>query len=94
MTTKTKTFDCVEMKRRGALRIYEATKDMTFEQEVAYWREQSRQFREEQSQIVSNFERHFGTLGSGDSRFSDNERIDADLAEEYSGRKCSKGNDH
>ena len=45
---KTNTFDCVEMKRRGSQRIYEATKDMTFEQEVAYWREQSRQFREEQ----------------------------------------------
>jgi hypothetical protein len=51
MKTRTKTFDCVEMKRRGAQRIYEATKDMTLEQEVAYWREQSRQFREEQERI-------------------------------------------
>ena len=50
---KTKTFDCVEMKRRGAQRIYEVTKDMTFEQEVAYWRERSRQFREEQERIVA-----------------------------------------
>jgi hypothetical protein len=48
---KTKTFDCVEMKRQGAMRIYEATKNMTFEQEVAYWRERSRKFREEQEQI-------------------------------------------
>ena len=29
------------------------------------------------------FERHFGTFDSGDPRFSDNERIDADLAKEY-----------
>ena len=48
---KTKTFDCVEMKRRGSQRIYETTKNMTFEQEVAYWREQSRQFREEQARF-------------------------------------------
>ena len=47
-----KTFDCVEMKRRGAQRIYEATKGMTLEQEVAYWRERSRQFREEQKRLA------------------------------------------
>lgn len=29
------------------------------------------------------FERHFGILDSGDPRFSNNERIDADLAKEY-----------
>jgi hypothetical protein len=29
------------------------------------------------------FERHFGAFDSGDPRFSDNERIDADLAKEY-----------
>jgi hypothetical protein len=48
---KTKTFDCVEMKRRGALQIHETTKDMTFEQKVAYWRGRSRQFREEQERL-------------------------------------------
>ena len=36
---KTKTFDCVEMMHRGALRIYEETKGMTVEEELAYWRE-------------------------------------------------------
>ena len=51
MTKKTKSFDCIEMKRRGAQRIYEATKDMTLEQELAYWRERSRQFREEQERL-------------------------------------------
>ncbi|MDQ1256866.1 MAG: hypothetical protein QG656_1466 [Candidatus Hydrogenedentes bacterium] len=40
MKTKTKEFDCVEMMHRGALRIHEATKEMTVEEELAYWREQ------------------------------------------------------
>ena len=53
MKTKTKTFDCVEMKRRGSQQIYEAIKDMTVEQKVAYWREQSRHFREEQKRIAA-----------------------------------------
>lgn len=38
MKIKTKSFDCVEMMDRGALRIYEETKDMTVEEELAYWR--------------------------------------------------------
>ena len=49
---KTKTFDCVEMKRRGSQRIHEAIKDMTFEQKVAYWRDRSRRFREEQERLA------------------------------------------
>ena len=48
---RSKTFDCVEMKRRGSERIYEAIKGMTFEQEVAYWQERSREFREEQERL-------------------------------------------
>ena len=38
MKIKTKSFDCVEMIDRAALRIYEETKDMTVEEELAYWR--------------------------------------------------------
>jgi len=38
---KTKTFDCVEMKRKGSLRIYKETKSLTLEQKVAYWRRKS-----------------------------------------------------
>ena len=34
---KTKRFDCVEMKRKGAQKVYEATKHMTLEEEVEYW---------------------------------------------------------
>ena len=56
MKTKAKTFDCVEMKRQGAKRIYEITKNMTHEQKLAYWREQSRRLREEHSQLLSKNE--------------------------------------
>jgi len=80
---KDKIFDCVEMKRRASQRIYETIKDMTAEQEIAYWRERSRRFREEQGRFAMEFERHFGDFDSGDPQFSDNERIDADLAKEY-----------
>ncbi len=83
MKSKIKTFDCVEMKRIGSQRIYEKIKDMTFEQKVAYWRERSRQFREKQGRRVPTMERCFGAHDSGDPGFSDNERIDADLAKEY-----------
>ncbi len=34
---KTKTFDCIQMKRKASLRIYEETKDLTFEEKVEYW---------------------------------------------------------
>jgi hypothetical protein len=40
---KTKTFDCVAMKRKGASRVYERIKDMTPKQELAYWKERSAQ---------------------------------------------------
>ena len=39
MTTKTKAFDCVEMMHRGALRIHEALKGKSKEEQLAYWRE-------------------------------------------------------
>ena len=48
MTTKTKTFDCGEMKRRGALRIHERLKGMTIEQQLEFWRKRSAAFRAEQ----------------------------------------------
>ncbi len=51
---KTKTFDCVEMKRRGAARIYERTKDMTLEQKIDYWRRRSLVFQREHERIVGD----------------------------------------
>ena len=80
---KTKTFDCVEMQHRGAERIHEATKDMTFEQKVAYWRERSRQFREEQEQFAkeSNHPSIFNALGKAKQPRTA-EDLDAQLEEE------------
>jgi hypothetical protein len=42
---KAKTFDCVEMKRRGSRRVHEATKNMTFEEKVEYWRKAGEEIR-------------------------------------------------
>jgi hypothetical protein len=42
---RTKKFDCVEMKRKGARSVYEATKRMTMEEEVAYWRTRTEEAR-------------------------------------------------
>ena len=51
-TTKTKkSFDCVEMMHEGALRIYEETKNMTEEEELAYWRERSEAARREHPRL-------------------------------------------
>ena len=36
-----KGIDCVEMKRRGAERVYELVKNMTVEEELAFWREET-----------------------------------------------------
>jgi len=38
MRAKQKDFDCVEMKRKGARKVREATKGMTVEEKAAYWR--------------------------------------------------------
>lgn len=35
---KTKTFDCVEMKREAAKRINEELKGKSVEEQIAYWR--------------------------------------------------------
>lgn len=48
---KTKTFDCVEMKRRGAMRIHERLKGMSLEEQIEYWRKRSEDFRREQEML-------------------------------------------
>jgi hypothetical protein len=45
---KAKTFDCVEMMHRGAAKIRKQTGGMTKEEELAFWREHSRNFRQRQ----------------------------------------------
>jgi len=44
-----KDFDCVEMKRKGAEKIYEEIKDMTRAEELAYWEQ-----KENNSQLKNN----------------------------------------
>ncbi len=45
---KAKTFGCVEMKHSGAEKVREQTKEMTLEQELAFWRERSYILRQRQ----------------------------------------------
>ena len=58
----TKTFDCVEMKRKGAARIYEATKDLSFDEQVEYWRRRSDEFRRQRRERQAQTE---GSASSG-----------------------------
>lgn len=51
---KTKTFDCVEMKRRGARIIQKKLAGMTAEQQLAFWREQSEELRRRQQAARMN----------------------------------------
>jgi len=48
---KTKTFDCVEMKHRGAEQIRKEIESMTLEQELEYWRRQTEELRREQEAV-------------------------------------------
>ncbi len=45
---KTKTFDCVRMKRRGAELIREKLAGMTVQQQLAFWQERSKALRKRQ----------------------------------------------
>ena len=53
---KAKTFDCVDMKRKAAERIYEETKDLSLEERQAYWREKSDLFLKKQQERKSAVE--------------------------------------
>ncbi len=53
MRTKTKTFDCVEMMHREAARIYEETKGMSVQEELAYWRQRHAEALKELSDVDS-----------------------------------------
>jgi len=48
---KTKAFDCVEMKRRGAEYVCSITKDMAAEQEMEYWRRRTEELRRKQADM-------------------------------------------
>jgi uncharacterized alpha-E superfamily protein len=46
-----KKFDCVQMKRLGAAKVREQTATLTWEQELAFWRERSSQLRQHQEKL-------------------------------------------
>lgn len=48
---KTKKFDCVAMKHRGAKKVQEQIGDMTREEEIAFWKERSQHLRQRQKTI-------------------------------------------
>ena len=47
---KTKTFDCVQMKRRGAELVHKQLEGMSLEQQLQYWQKGTDQLRELQKQ--------------------------------------------
>lgn len=49
--TPSKTFDCVEMKRAGNQKIFEIIKEMTLEEELAYWQEATEKLRRHQQTV-------------------------------------------
>jgi hypothetical protein len=60
---KTKTFDCVEMKRVGAKRVYQLIKDLTPDEELEFWRHGTEKLRQEimerrRSALISQEKNH------------------------------------
>ena len=43
--------ECVKLQHRGGARIYEITKDMTREEELAYWAERTEVLRRKQAAL-------------------------------------------
>lgn len=48
---KTKTFDCVEMKRKGAELVQQRLAGMSREQQLEYWREQTELLLRRQAEL-------------------------------------------
>ncbi len=44
---KNKSFDCVEMKRKGAEAIYQKVSSLSMEQQIEYWRKGSASLRQQ-----------------------------------------------
>ena len=54
---KTRGFDCVQMKHRGAEKVLEKIAGMTREQELEYWRERSQHLRARQQAMKNKCEK-------------------------------------
>lgn len=53
---KTKTFDCVEMKHRGAEQLKEKIDRLTVQQELAFWAERSSELKQRQATAKAQIE--------------------------------------
>ena len=51
---KKKKFDCIEMKRRGALAIYEKIKNETIEGQVQFWKQGTNELKALQQKMLSS----------------------------------------
>jgi len=51
---KTKSFDCVEMKRLGAERVEKELAGLTLEQQLEYWRKQSEELGKRVAAATAN----------------------------------------
>jgi hypothetical protein len=54
MKRTTKTFDCIELKRQAARRIFEETGQLSIEEKITYWRRRSEEFLRERKQAAEN----------------------------------------
>jgi hypothetical protein len=48
---KNKSFDCVEMKRKGAEAIYQKVASLSMEQQIEYWRKGSASLRQQMKRV-------------------------------------------
>ena len=57
---RNKSFDCVEMKRKGAEAIYQKVSSLSLEQQLEYWRKGSDSLRQ-QMKPANEVDRELGT---------------------------------
>jgi hypothetical protein len=50
---KNKSFDCVEMKRKGAEVVYQKIASLSLEQQLEYWRKGSASLRQQMQPIIN-----------------------------------------
>jgi len=60
---KSKKFDCIKDKHRGTLRIYQETKNLTLEEELAYWQGKSESALMRQAQRQKKLSKEIGDWG-------------------------------
>jgi hypothetical protein len=60
---KNKDFDCVEMKRSGAEKVYEHTRNMTLLEELLYWQQQTEKLQQRKAIATYNQARYYGLHG-------------------------------